>query len=66
MREARLRAAAEWQRPDLLAVQQLIHDGLLSLDGLITHHAPFAQASTAYRTAFDEVACLKMVLDWTH
>ena len=66
MREARLRAAAEWQRPDLLAVQALIANGLLTLDGLITHHAPFAQADTAYRTAFGDVACLKMVLDWTH
>ena len=66
MREARLRAAAEWQRPDLLAVLALIADGSLSLDGLITHHAPFAQADTAYRTAFGDVACLKMVLDWTH
>ncbi len=66
MREARLRAAAEWQRPDLLAVQALIANGLLTLDGLITHHAPFAQADNAYRTAFGDVACLKMVLDWTH
>ncbi len=66
MREARLRAAAEWQRPDLLAVQALIQNGLLTLDGLITHHAPFAQADAAYRTAFGDVRCLKMVLDWTH
>jgi 3-hydroxyethyl bacteriochlorophyllide a dehydrogenase len=66
MREARLRAAAEWQRPDLLAVQALIANGLLTLDGLITHHAPSAQADNAYRTAFGDVACLKMVLDWTH
>jgi len=66
MREARIRAAAEWQRPDLLAVQALITNGLLTLDGLITHHAPHAQADSAYRTAFGDVACLKMVLDWTH
>ena len=72
MREARLRAAAEWQRPDLLAVQALIADRRLSLDGLITHHAPIggeqasADTDTAYRTAFGDVACLKMVLDWTH
>jgi len=66
MREARLRAAAEWQRPDLLAVQALIANDMLTLDGLITHHAKFAQADTAYRTAFGDVACLKMVLDWTH
>ena len=65
MREARIRAAAEWQRPDLLAVQALIDAGNLSLDGLITHHAAFSQADTAYRTAFGDVGCLKMVLDWT-
>jgi 3-hydroxyethyl bacteriochlorophyllide a dehydrogenase len=66
MREAQIRAAAEWQRPDLLAVKALIEGGVLSLDGLITHHAPFANADSAYRTAFGDVGCLKMVLDWTH
>ena len=66
MREARIRTAAEWQRPDLLAVQQLMQNGLLSLDGLITHHSPHTQATPAYATAFGDVACLKMVLDWRH
>jgi len=66
MREAQIRAAAEWQRPDLLAVKRLIEDGVLSLDGLITHRAQAAHADTAYRTAFGDVGCLKMVLDWTH
>ena len=66
MREAQIRAAAEWQRADLLAVKALVEGGVLSLDGLITHHAPFAHADSAYRTAFGDVGCLKMVLDWTH
>jgi len=66
MREARIRTAAEWQRPDLLAVQQLMQGGLLSLDGLITHHSACTQATPAYATAFGDVACLKMVLDWRH
>jgi 3-hydroxyethyl bacteriochlorophyllide a dehydrogenase len=66
MREAQIRAAAEWQRPDLLAVKALIEDGVLSLDGLITHRAAAAQADAAYRTAFGDVACLKMILDWRH
>ncbi len=66
MREARLRAAAEWKRPDLLAVQALLTEQRLSLDGLITHLAPHAEADNAYRTAFGDAACLKMVLDWTH
>jgi bacteriochlorophyllide a dehydrogenase len=66
MREAQIRAAAEWQRPDLLAVKALIEDGVLSLDGLITHHERAEHADTAYRTAFGDAACLKMVLDWRH
>lgn len=66
MRETRIRCAAEWQRPDLLAVQALLADGRLSLDGLITHHEDPAHAAQAYCTAFDDPGCLKMVLDWRH
>lgn len=66
MREAQIRAAAEWKRPDLLAVKALIEDGTLSLDGLITHQSPAEQADAAYRTAFDDADCLKMILDWRH
>ncbi len=65
MREARLRAAAEWRAPDLAAVQALIADGRLRLDGLITHRAAWHDAADAYRTAFVDPACLKMVLDWS-
>lgn len=64
MREARLRVAAEWREPDLHAVKALIQSGALSLDGLITHRAPATSASEAYRTAFQDSSCLKMVLDW--
>lgn len=65
MREARLRVAAEWQPSDLLAVKALIENGMLSLDGLITHSERASRAASAYRTAFDDPACLKMVLDWS-
>ena len=64
MREARLRVAAQWQPADLLAVTDLITSGRLSLDGLITHREPADQASSAYRTAFTDASCIKMVLDW--
>jgi 3-hydroxyethyl bacteriochlorophyllide a dehydrogenase len=64
MREARLRVAAEWREPDLHAVKALIQSGALSLDGLITHRQPAQNASEAYRTAFEDTSCLKMVLDW--
>lgn len=64
MREARLRIAAQWQESDLVAVTKLAEAGRLSLDGLITHRQQAEQAEAAYRTAFTDPACLKMVLDW--
>jgi len=64
MREAQIRAAAEWQRPDLLAIRELVETRRLSLDGLITHHENAGNAPSAYRTAFNDHSCLKMVLDW--
>jgi len=64
MREARIRVAAEWRETDLADVRLLVETGCLSLDGLITHRAEATQAADAYRTAFDDPACLKMVLDW--
>lgn len=64
MREAQIRAAAQWQPADLMAVKELIEAGRLSLDGLITHHDGATNAAEAYRTAFGDVSCLKMVLDW--
>lgn len=64
MREARIRIAAQWQPDDLAATRALIVSGRLSLDGLITHHHDAMDAPAAYRTAFDDSACLKMVLNW--
>jgi 3-hydroxyethyl bacteriochlorophyllide a dehydrogenase len=66
MREAQIRVAAEWKRADLLAVNQLVHDGVLSLDGLITHTQSPGRAHDAYEVAFGDPECLKMVLDWRH
>jgi 3-hydroxyethyl bacteriochlorophyllide a dehydrogenase len=65
MREVRLRIASEWKRPDLLAVNQLVNNGRLSLKGLITHAQNFESATAAYETAFGDISCLKMVLDWS-
>ncbi len=64
MREARFRIAAEFQPADLAAVQALLDSGRLSLDGLITHRVPATDADDAYRTAFGDPTCLKMILDW--
>ncbi len=64
MREARIRVAAQWQPADLIAVRDLAASGQLDLDGLITHREPATLAPDAYRTAFGDPACLKMILDW--
>lgn len=66
MREAQIRVAAEWKRADLLAVNELVHQGRLSLDGLITHTQTPGHAHAAYEVAFGEASCLKMILDWRH
>ena len=64
MREARIRAAAEWQPADMKVIRHLADSGCLPLDGLITHQAEAGDAERAYRTAFGDTGCLKMVLDW--
>ena len=64
MREARIRIAAQWQPQDLQAVLGHAEAGRLPLDGLITHRDQPAQADRAYRTAFSDPDCLKMILDW--
>ncbi len=64
MREATIRIAAEWKPDDLAAVCGLIEAGRLRLDGLITHRHSAARANEAYQTAFNDPACLKMILDW--
>jgi bacteriochlorophyllide a dehydrogenase len=64
MREAQIRVAAEWKPADMLAVRELAESGILPLSGLITHHSTANNAERAYRTAFGDKDCLKMVLDW--
>jgi 3-hydroxyethyl bacteriochlorophyllide a dehydrogenase len=56
--------AAEWKPDDLPAVRALIDSGDLNLDGLITHRQEATDAAQAYRTAFTDPSCLKMILDW--
>lgn len=64
MKEARLRVAAEWTEADLIATRALIETGALSLADLVTHRQPANAAPSAYAQAFDDPACLKMILDW--
>lgn len=64
IKEARLRVAAEWTPEDMQATAALVDSGALSLGGLITHRADASRADMAYRTAFEDPACLKMMLNW--
>ena len=64
MREARILVAAEWKPADLGAVLEMLGAGRLSLGGLISHRAAVRQAAEAYRTAFSDAECLKMIIDW--
>ena len=65
MREAQIRAAAQWKKHDLLAVTRMVETGQLSLEGMITHTYKLSQALEAYKVAFSDPLCLKMMLDWT-
>ncbi|SEM62746.1 3-hydroxyethyl bacteriochlorophyllide a dehydrogenase [Loktanella fryxellensis] len=64
MREARFRVSAEWQPADMVATRELVMSGDLNLADLVTHTMPATQAPAAYRTAFTDTTCLKMILDW--
>lgn len=63
-REARFRIAAEFRPEDLKAVGDLVADGVLDLNGLVTHLRGASEAEDAYPQAFADSQCLKMVLDW--
>ena len=63
MREAQIRIAAQWKKPDLQAVAERVAAGALSLDGLITHTYAVDRAREAYDTAFGDPQCLKMMID---
>ena len=65
MREAQIRIAAQWKKQDLQAVTRMVETGQLSLEGMITHTYTLGQAEQAYRVAFADPLCLKMMLDWS-
>lgn len=64
MKEARVRIAAEWSPDDMIATKALLEAGALTLDGLVTHVRSAVNAAEAYHIAFNDPACLKMILDW--
>ncbi|MEN3792974.1 chlorophyll synthesis pathway protein BchC [Fulvimarina sp. MAC3] len=64
MRETTIRIAAEWAKTDMDAVVGMVAGKALSLAGLVTHTARPGGAADAYRTAFEDADCLKMIIEW--
>ncbi|MEI8167213.1 MAG: hypothetical protein WCG26_12585, partial [Chloroflexales bacterium] len=67
MREAQVLVAREWQfgpDGDLPHVRDLIASGELDVEGLLTHRVPLDRIQAAYRLAFEDPSCLKLVVEW--
>jgi len=67
MREAQILIAREWEfgpDGDLPRVRDLLANGDLKVDGLLTHYVPLERIQAAYRLALEDPACLKVVVTW--
>ncbi len=67
MREAQVLVAREWDfgaEGDLPRVRDMIASGRLDVRGLLTHRVPLERIQAAYRLAFEDPACLKVVVEW--
>ena len=67
MREAQILIAREWQfgpDGDLPRARDLLASGELDVSGLLTHRVPLDRIQAAYRLAFEDPSCLKLVVEW--
>ena len=64
MREAKIRISAEFTTEDVSITKSLIETDSLSLDNLISDTRPAEGSTEAYKVAFEDTNCLKMVIDW--
>lgn len=67
MHEAQLFVAREWSfgpEGDLPRVRDMLASGELNIDGLLTHRVPIDRIQAAYRLAFEDPSCLKVVVEW--
>jgi 3-hydroxyethyl bacteriochlorophyllide a dehydrogenase len=67
MREAQILVAREWQfgpDGDLPRARDMIASGELDVRGLLTHRVPLDRIQAAYRLAFEDPSCLKLVVEW--
>lgn len=69
MREAQLLVAREWVHGpdgDLPRTRDLLANGELNVNGLLTHRVPLDRIQAAYRLALEDPSCLKVVVEWPH
>ncbi len=64
LRELTLVASKEWAAGDLARARDLIAAGALEVDSLITHRLGVDQAPHAFDIAFNDPACVKLVMAW--
>ncbi len=64
LRELTFAVSKEWAAGDLARARDAIASGLIDVSGLITHRSPADEAPRAFDLAFNDPACLKMVLVW--
>ncbi len=64
LKELTLVSSMQWAPGDLAAARDLIRDKALNVDDLVTHRMKAEDASQAFDVAFNDVNCLKMVLEW--
>ena len=64
MREAKIRISAEFTTEDVSITKSLIETDSLSLNNLISDTRPAEASTEAYKVAFEDSNCLKMVIDW--
>jgi 3-hydroxyethyl bacteriochlorophyllide a dehydrogenase len=67
MREAQILVAKEWQfgaDGDLPRARDMLASGELDVSGLLTHRVPLDRIQAAYRLAFEDPSCLKLVVEW--
>ena len=64
MKEAKIRISAEFTKEDVNVTKSLIEAEALSMDNLISDTRPAEASTEAYRVAFEDTNCLKMVIDW--
>ena len=64
MREAKIRISAEFTTEDVSITKSLIETDSLSLDNLISDTRAAEASTEAYKVAFEDTNCLKMVIDW--